>query len=89
MDGGMKKMLEKDAKAVKHAAAAAAAASGPSLNPDTSQPRSVALVRQYRFQLPGFNLRNWIWKKKKLLVLKCSNSSKSQLKSLTTPVCNG
>lgn len=43
MDGGMKKMLEKDAKAVKHAAAADAA-SGTSLNPDTSQPRSVQLV---------------------------------------------
>ncbi|MCI4380251.1 hypothetical protein PGIGA_G00237650 [Pangasianodon gigas] len=34
MDGGMKKMLEKDAKAVKHAAAA----SETPLNPDSSQP---------------------------------------------------
>ncbi|XP_026991343.2 S-adenosylmethionine sensor upstream of mTORC1 [Tachysurus fulvidraco] len=34
MEGGMKKMLEKDAKAIKHAAAASA----PPLNPDCSQP---------------------------------------------------
>lgn len=40
MDGGMKKMLEKDAKAVKHAADA----SGTPLNPDSSQPRSVTLL---------------------------------------------
>lgn len=37
MDGGMKKMLEKDAK---HAAAA----SGTPLNPDSSQPRSITLL---------------------------------------------
>lgn len=41
MDGGMKKMLEKDAKAVKHAATATGQAP---LSTDFSQPRSVTLL---------------------------------------------
>lgn len=40
MDGGMKKVLEKDATAAKHAADA----SGTPLSPDSSQPRSVTFL---------------------------------------------